>query len=118
MDDDDEDEVDDELVEELEGELEELDELVSVDATDGASSALPRSLLEPLELTTGFEGGAGLYRDFAGLPVLVWLLVLELESELNVLDVGVVLGDVEEDDEEDGDVYVFMSVNLIPDFPG
>ena len=117
-DDEDDDEVDDELVEELEGELEEFDVLVSVDATDGASSALPRSLLEPFELTTGFEGGAALYRDFADLPVFVWLLVLEVESELNVLDDGAELGDVEEDDEEDGDVYVFISVNLIPDFPG
>jgi hypothetical protein len=31
-------------------------------------------------------------------------VVLEVESELNVLDDGAELGDVEEDDEEDGDV--------------
>jgi hypothetical protein len=61
LDDEDDDEDDDELVEELEGELEELDVLVSVDATEGASSARPKSLLEPFELeTAGLTGGAGL----------------------------------------------------------
>jgi hypothetical protein len=114
----DDEDVEDELDEpdtELEGELEEL---VSVEATgvatEAASSALPRSLLEePFELeTAGFE--AGLYvRDFPDFPGFVWLVVLEVEFVLNVLDVGVVL-----DDEEGGDVYVFMSVNLITDFPG